>query len=291
MIVWHSMTEFMPRSALYVPANNLRALAKVPSLACDAVILDLEDSVAPPEKSAARQATAEALANPDMRRRPLIVRTNSLDSGDFAADIALARQADAVLVPKISTVADLAQCSAALEGSRVQLWVMIETPLAVLNIALLARSAAQTAPQLRAFALGTNDLAKDTGAALVSDRWPMVPWLSQVVLAASAFGLSVLDSVSNNFRDADAFAAECAQGAALGMDGKTLIHPAQIEACNHAFSPSAQALAHAQAVVEVFARPENAGRGAVQLDGVMVEPLHISGAKQTLARARAFGLI
>ena len=139
--------------------------------------------------------------------------------------------------------------------------------------------------------LGTNDLAKDTGTALVADRWTMVPWLSQVVLAASAFGLSVLDSVSNNFRDLDTFAAECAQGAALGMDGKTLIHPAQIDACNQAFSPSADALAHAQAVVELFARPENADRGAVQLDGAMVERLHLPGAEQTLARARAFGLI
>ena len=285
------MTEFMPRSALYMPANNPRALAKAPSLACDAVILDLEDSVAPTEKAAARQAAAAAMADPTMRVRPLILRTNGLESAEFNADIAVARQADAMLVPKISTLSELAACSAALEGCPARLWVMIETPLAVLDIAALARGAAEAAPQLQAFVLGTNDLAKDTGTALVADRWTMVPWLSQVVLAASAFGLSVLDSVSNNFRDLDTFAAECAQGAALGMDGKTLIHPAQIDACNQAFSPSADALAHAQAVVELFARPENADRGAVQLDGVMVERLHLPGAEQTLARARAFGLI
>ena len=231
------------------------------------------------------------MADPTMRARPLILRTNGLESAEFNADIAVARQADAVLVPKISTLSELAACSAALEGCPARLWVMIETPLAVLDIAALARGAADAAPQLQAFVLGTNDLAKDTGTALVADRWTMVPWLSQVVLAASAFGLSVLDSVCNNYRDLDTFAAECAQGAALGMDGKTLSHPAQNEAINHAFSPSAEALAHAQAVVELFARPENADRGAVQLDGVMVERLHLPGAEQTLARARAFGLI
>lgn len=290
------MKTDLPRSALFMPGSNQRAIDKVPSLDCDAVILDLEDAVAPSAKDLARVTIRAALAQPRSEgfgARLVAVRTNDLDAPGFAADLDAAQGADVIVVPKVSSVQELAACQAALSAisSTAQLWVMIETAEGVLNIREIARQAATVAPSLSALIIGANDLAKDTGAAQVEGRWTMVPWFAEIVLAASAAGLGVLDSVSNAFRDLDAFAAECAQGAALGMVGKTLIHPAQIEPCNRAFGPKAVDIERAQAIVSAFNDLHNADKGAVQIAGEMVERLHLDGAQEVLRRATALGLI
>ena len=284
------MQTLMPRSALFMPANNARALEKAQALPCDAVILDLEDSVAPDQKDEARSRIATALREADFGRRVVAVRTNGLDTADFADDVKVARQAQVMVVPKVSTLDELGACQQALEGSKARLWVMIETPMALLNLRDMATNAATVAPSLDAFVLGANDLAKDSGMAQVPGRWNMVPLFAQAVVTAAAYGLHVMDSVSNNFRDLDAFAAECEQGAALGMAGKTLIHPAQIESANAAFGPKADEIARAKAIIAAFDLPENASKGAIQIDGEMVERLHIQGARDVLARAQAFNL-
>lgn len=284
------MKPIMPRSALFMPGTNARALEKAQSLACDAVIFDLEDSVAPTMKSAARTGIAGALDRwSAYGKRRLAVRTNALDHSAFAADILLARQADVVVVPKVSTRDELFACQWALEGSTAALWIMIETPQAILNIRELAHGAVTDAPALQAFVLGTNDLAQGVGVPKVPGRWNMVPWFSEVVLAAAGSGLAVLDSVSNNFRDLEAFAEECLQGAQLGMVGKTLIHPAQIEACNQAFGPSAEEIDRAKTIISSFDDPKNADVGAIQIEGEMVERLHLKDAIETIRRATAFG--
>mgnify|MGYP000600795394 CR=1 FL=1 len=280
----------MPRSALFMPGNNARALEKAQALPCDAVILDLEDSVAPDQKDEARTRIASALSEADFGRRVVAVRTNGLDTADFAADVKVARQTQVIVVPKVSTLDELRACQQALEGSEARLWVMIETSMALLNLREMASSAAKVAPSLDAFVLGANDLAKDSSMAQVPGRWNMVSLFAQAVVTAAAYGLRVMDSVSNNFRDLDAFAAECEQGAALGMAGKTLIHPAQIEGANAAFGPKADEIARAKAIIAAFDLPENASRGAIQIDGEMVERLHIQGARDVLARAQAFNL-
>lgn len=285
------MKQIQPRSALFMPGSNARAIEKARSLPCDAVILDLEDSVAPSMKAEARERVAQALAEGGFGRRLIAVRTNGLDTPDFAVDLPVARKADVVVVPKISTLKALADCQAALAGSGAGLWVMIETPEGILNIREMSAKAAQIAPSLQAYIIGANDLAKETGVPQVEGRWNMLSWFSEVVLAASAAGLGVLDSVSNNFRELEAFERECEQGAALGMQGKTLIHPAQIEAANRAFGPSAADIERAQAIISTFSDPANADKGAVQIDGEMVERLHLQGAKEVIRRARALHLV
>lgn len=279
----------MPRSALFMPGTNTRAIEKAQSLACDAVILDLEDSVAPAQKAAARLSISTALREADFGHRRVAVRTNGLETSAFAEDAALAAQASIMVVPKVSSVADLAACQQALDGSATALWVMVETPLAVLNIKDMAAQAATVAPSLEAFVIGANDLAKDSGMAQVEGRWNMLPLFTQVVVAARAYGLEVMDSVSNNFRDLPRFAAECAQGAALGLAGKTLIHPAQIDAANAAFGPKEDEIARAKAIIAAFDLPEHADKGAIQIEGEMVERLHLEGARRILARASVFG--
>ena len=274
-----------------MPGSNARAIEKARSLNCDAVIFDLEDSVAPSMKAQAREQVAQALSDGGFGERQIAVRTNGLDTADFALDLPLARQADVVVVPKVSTPEQLADCQAALSGSAAMLWVMIETPQAILNIREMSAKAAELAPSLRAFVIGANDLAKDAGVPQVEGRWNMLSWFSEVVLAASAAGLGVMDSVSNNFRELEAFARECEQGAALGMQGKTLIHPAQIEAANRAFGPIQADIKRAEAIISTFSDPANADKGAVQIDGEMVERLHLQGAEEVIRRASALNLM
>ena len=286
----YAMKHSLPRSALFMPGSNTRAMEKARTLDCDAVILDLEDSVAPDAKDGARANVQKALGEGGFGERTVAVRTNGLDTAEITHDWPIAQQADAVVVPKISTLDELGACQAGLGGSRAALWVMIETPQAILNIRDLARQASVIAPSLTAFVIGANDLAKDTGVRQVEGRWNMLPWFSEVVLAASAAGLGVLDSVSNNFRALDAFATECEQGADLGMQGKTLIHPAQIEPCNRAFAPTSADIERAQAIISTFAEPTNTDKGAIQINGEMVERLHIGGAQEILRRAKALNL-
>ena len=266
------------RSALYKPADNARAIAKARTLACDVVILDLEDAVAPGAKADGRAAALATVREGGFGRRELVLRANALASEWGADDLhALARVGpDAILVPKVDDAATAAACVAAADGTPV--WAMIETPGALLRLDDIAAT-----PGLAALVVGTNDIAKETRMRPGADRLPLLGFLANVAAAARAHGLTVLDGVYNAINDADGFALECAQGVRFGFDGKTLIHPGQIQACNTAFSPSADEIAWAEGVVAAFARPEAAGKGVIQADGKMVERLHLAQAEQVLS--------
>jgi citrate lyase subunit beta/citryl-CoA lyase len=266
------------RSALFMPASNMRAIVKARGLDCDAVILDLEDSVAPEQKAAARDQAIVAAAEGGFGARRLVLRVNGLDTQWGEADLAAAADAgfDAVLLPKVSAPGDLALARAQLGG--VPLWAMIET-----CAAMLALPAIVAAPGLACLVAGTNDLAKEMRCTPGADRLPLLPHLTAIVTAARAHGLIALDGVSNVLADTPELAAECAQGAAFGFDGKTLIHPAQIAPANRAFAPSAARVAWAQAVIAAFALPENAAKGAIRVEGEMVERLHLDEAERVVA--------
>lgn len=275
------------RSALFLPASNPRAIEKARGLACDAVILDLEDAVAPDVKEAARAAAVAALSAGGFGERLRVLRVNALDSDWGKADLEAAAglDIDAVLVPKISDATDIARYHAALAAARpdVALWAMIETCRAVGALHAIADAAVGT--RLGAFVVGTNDLALEMRARGLPGRAHLLPVLTLAVAAARARGLRVLDGVRNDFADLAAFAAEADQGAALGFDGKSLIHPAQIGPCNAAFSPGAAEIARARSIVAAFAAPDAAGKGAIRLDGRMVERLHLLEAERVLAIA------
>ncbi|TPL03213.1 CoA ester lyase [Mesorhizobium sp. B2-4-14] len=288
------------RSVLYVPASNDKALAKIEQLSCDAVIIDLEDAVAPVDKTAARDRLAGIFANhPEAgtggRRREMIVRVNALSSEWGTDDLmAMAKaEPDGILLPKVDTPRDVLEVGDVLDDNfapdSVKLWAMIETPKAMLNLGAIAELGRDPGSRLACFVAGTNDLIKDTGVLATPDRRYLVPWLMQMLLAARAGGLDMLDGVFNDFRDAETFARECGEAAAMGFDGKTLIHPAQIEAANRAFAPSAAAMAEARAVKDAFALAENAGKGVIALDGRMIERLHLAQAEKLLAKAAAIG--
>ena len=272
------------RSALYMPASNPRAIAKARELACDAVILDLEDAVAPDEKVRARHAAVETAREGGFGDRTLVVRVNALDTEWGADDLAAVAGAgfDALLVPKVDGPEDVHAC-AALIGDRCDLWIMIETCRSVFALEPLAACAGET--PLTNFVLGTNDLAKEMRARLTPERAPFLPFLAHAVAAARIHGLSVLDGVYNAIDDAEGFAAACAQSVEYGCDGRTLIHPSQIAACNAAFSPSQADIAQAHAIVAAFDLPENRGKGAVRVNGAMAERLHLAEAQRTLALA------
>ncbi len=284
--------RYRPRRAvLYVPATNEKAFAKLPSLACDSVIFDLEDAVAPEEKAAARERLRTWFAGRKPGGPEWVIRVNPLASEWGTEDLLAARACapDAILVPKIDTPRDIHDIDDALDladaPETLGLWIMIETPKAMLNIGALAEFGRDRAARLECFVAGTNDLVKETGVLATPDRRYIAPWLSQMVLAARAGGLDVLDGVSNDFRDLDAFGRECSEGAAMGFDGKTLIHPAQIAPALEAFSPSREAVEQAEAIRAAFALPENAAKGVISLDGKMVERLHLAQAERLLARA------
>lgn len=279
------------RSVLYMPASNPRALAKARSLDCDAVALDLEDAVAPEAKVAARGAlVAEAQAGGFGHRR-LIARINALATPWGHDDITALAAAplDALLAPKVDDAADVEALSRAMDAAGfapgVALWVMIETPRAVLALERIAACAAST--RLAGFVLGLNDLAKDSGIAQLPGRAAFVPVLTMAVLAARAHGLVVLDGVCNAIDDPGVLEAECRQARDSGFDGKTLIHPAQLEVCNRVFAPSEADVTEAEAIVAAFADPANAGKGALRVNGKMAELLHLAQARQLLAKAAA----
>jgi citrate lyase subunit beta/citryl-CoA lyase len=285
------------RSLLFMPGSNARALEKARNLAADCLILDLEDSVAPDAKTKARDQIAAAVAAKGFGRREIWVRTNSLDSPWWKDDVAMAAKAkpDGILVPKISTADDLAAIGALLAelgaDPSIKVWAMIETARAVLDADKLAACARDPKTlietRLAGFVFGPNDIARETRIRMLPGRAAMIPMITHCILAAHAHGLEMLDGPYSDFSNQEGFAEECAQGRDLGFDGKTLIHPSQIEACNAVFTPPAQEVAEARRIVEAFALPENAARGAIQLDGRMVERLHADMAKRTIAIADA----
>jgi len=275
------------RSALYMPASNVRALEKARTLPADAVILDLEDAVAPDAKKAAREQAVAAVKGKGFGPREVVIRVNSLDTRWSADDLAAAAAAgpDAVLIPKVSSAEELQAIGKKLAGapSSMAVWAMIETPVAILNIASIAAAAKDSKTRLTVFVLGTNDIAKETRARIVPGRLPMLAALSTVILAARANGLDVLDGVFNDIQDTTGFKRECEDGRDLGFDGKTVIHPSQIEPCNAVYSPAEAEVAQAKKIVDAFAQPENKGKVVITVDGRMVELLHAEIARRTVA--------
>lgn len=269
------------RTVLYMPGSNARAIEKARTLDCDGVILDLEDAVAPEAKEEARSLVAQALNESGFGHRFMVLRVNAADTAWHAEDMKLAAsvKADAVLIPKINREQDVYDARAKLADT--PLWAMMETPLAMLNAQSIASAG------LQGFVMGTNDLSKETGARLVPGRVPMLAWLSTCVAAARAYGLTILDGVFNAIDDPEGFLAECEQGRDLGMDGKTVIHPKQLEPCNAVFAPDAEDVAFAQKIIQAFAEPDNADKGALRIDGKMVERLHAEMAAKTVAMANA----
>ena len=281
------------RSVLYMPGSNVRALEKAKTLPVDGVIVDLEDSVAPEAKETARKQAADAVKAGGFGGREVFIRVNGVDSPWHADDLSAAARAapDVILVPKVSTPDTLELIGRRLldmgTDRKTRVWAMIETPLAIFNILSIAAEARDSETRLSGFVMGTNDLAKDTRARLVPGRAPMLPWLSMCVGAARIHGIDILDGVYNDIGNADGFINECRQGVDLGFDGKTLIHPSQIEPCNTAFSPSPAEVEWARKMIEAFDLPENRGKGVVSIDGRMVERLHADMARRTVAIAQA----
>ena len=274
------------RSALYMPASNARAVEKARDLPCDVVILDLEDAVAPEQKARARDAVVAAVRAGGFGHRELVVRANALDTEWGADDLAAlsASGADAVLLPKVSDVATLHAARQALGGDT-PLWAMVETARGVVNLPAIVDASREVG--LAALVVGTNDLAKELRCRPDATRAPLLPILTQIVLAARMAGLVALDGVINVLDDEAAIEAECAQGLEWGFDGKTLIHPAQIAAANRVFSPAADDVAWAETIVAAFDLPEHAARGAIRVEGKMVERLHLEEARRTLALTAA----
>lgn len=277
------------RSVLFMPASNARALEKARTLPADALIFDLEDSVAPEQKDSARATMLAAIRGGDYGKREIIIRVNGLDTpwidGDIAAVAALAP--DAVLLTKIATPGDVMRAARHLRDAgapeKTRIWVMMETPAAILNSDSIARTAADPSSRLSVFVMGVNDLARETRARQTRGRAGMMPWLATCILAARSQGVEILDGVFGDIEDLEGLRSECEQGRDMGFDGKTLIHPRQIEICNEIFAPAADEIAWSRRVIAAFNLPENAGKGALSLDGKMIERLHADIARRTLA--------
>jgi citrate lyase subunit beta/citryl-CoA lyase len=277
------MTEFRPRrSVLYMPSSNERALEKARSIPCDGLILDLEDAVAPDAKPAAREAACAAAASGAYGRREVTIRVNGADTEWHADDLAAACAAgpDGIVVPKVAS-ADEVRALVETMGrhgapEHTALWAMVETPRAMLH----AEEIAAASDRLTVLVMGTNDLAKELFAEHVPGRAPLLTGLSLALLAARATGTTILDGVFNDVRDTDGFLAECRQGHEMGFDGKTLIHPGQVDGANQAFAPSAEAVEDSRGLIRAW--DEGAGSGVVTYNGRMVESLHVESARRTL---------
>jgi citrate lyase subunit beta / citryl-CoA lyase len=271
------------RSVLYMPGSNARALEKARDIPADVLILDLEDAVAPDAKDLARQQVVDAVRARGFGKREVIVRVNAQATPWGEADVEAAASArpDAILIPKVSEIDDLRLVAERAPG--VALWAMIETPAAIFNIAALAAAG----HGLACFVMGTNDLVKEMRGEHMSGRANLAAALSLSVMAARAHGLGVIDGVFNDIQDTDGFAAQCRQARAFGFDGKTLIHPSQVAPCNDIFAPSPDEVAAARKIIAAFELPENKGKGAIKLDGRMVEILHADIARRTVALADA----
>ena len=284
------------RSVLYMPGSNARALEKARELPVDGVILDLEDAVAPEAKATARDLIKKTLQKGGFGDREVLVRINGLDTRWWVDDLHAVADGrpNAVLVPKISDPHQLQDLAARIvdmgTDPHIRVWAMMETPLAMLNVGAIAAAALDSETRLSGFVMGTNDLAKDTRARIVPGRAPMLPWLANCVAAARAYGLEILDGVYNDLGNAEGFVEECRQGRDLGFDGKTLIHPKQIEACNETFSPGREEVDLARRIIAAFDLPENQGKGVIQVEGRMVERLHADMARRTVEIADAIAL-
>ncbi len=286
------MTAIRPRrSVLYMPGANERALEKAKTLPADSLILDLEDAVAPEAKPEARDRVCAAVKAGGYGPREIVVRVNSPDTEWGADDISAACAAgpDAILAPKVDSADDIARLDAALKSApgdkTPALWVMIETPLAILNIKEIAAESKRSS--LTGFVMGTNDLIKDFHAEPLGDRSNLATTLTLALAAARAFDLLAFDGVFNDIQNTDGFAAECRQGRAFGFDGKTLIHPSQLSPCNEIYAPAPDAVAQARDVIAAFAEPENKGKGVLKVNGKMTELLHLAQAERMVAMAEA----
>jgi len=278
------------RSVLYMPSSNARALEKAKTIACDGLILDLEDAVAPDDKPSARDAACAAVASGEYGNRELTIRVNGADTAWHADDLAAACAAgpDAIVVPKVSSadaVLELVEAMARHDApEHTKLWAMVETPYAMLH----AEEIASASDRLTVLVMGTNDLAKELYAEHVPGRQPLLAGLGLALLAARATGKVILDGVYNDVKNLDGFLDECRQGREMGFDGKTLIHPGQVEGANETFAPSAQAVEDARGVLAAW---EARDSGVVTYNGRMIESLHVESAQRTLSIADAIAAL
>ncbi|MCP4961069.1 MAG: CoA ester lyase [Actinomycetia bacterium] len=272
------------RSVLYMPAANSRALEKAAGLDADALIFDLEDAVAPDSKPIAREQAVAAVRSGSYGHRELTIRCNGLDTPWGTDDVAAASAAgpSAIVIPKVASAAHVDEITAVMDraaaSSNVKVWAMIETPDGIVNADEIAAH-----PRVDCFVMGTNDMAKELRAQLIPGRVPLVPHLASALLAARRHGISALDGVFNDVKDAVGFEDECVQGWQMGFDGKTLIHPAQLEPCNRVWSPTADDVGYARRVIEAFTEAQAEGRGVCTVDGRMIENLHVDNARLVLA--------
>jgi citrate lyase subunit beta/citryl-CoA lyase len=287
------MTIRPRRSMLFMPGSNARAVQKARTLPVDVVVLDLEDSIPPDGKAAARTQVMDEVAAGGFGPREVIVRINGRDTEWWLEDLnATAKvRPDGILVPKVSGPDQLQDIAERLvdigADHKIRIWAMMETPLAILRAGEIAAAARDVETRLIGFVMGTNDLAKETRARLLPGRLPMQPWLMTCVAAARAHGLDIIDGVFNDFANAEGFARECGEGRDMGFDGKSIIHPCQIGPCNSAFSPTADEVTRAKQIISAFDEPQNEAKAVIQFEGRMVERLHADMARRTVAIAEA----
>ena len=280
------------RSVLYMPAANERALEKAKTLSADAIIFDLEDAVAPDAKEVARLNAVAAASSGEYGKRELTIRCNGLDTQWGEADLAAAARsgAAAVVIPKVASVATVDLVSQILDAAgapeTMTVWAMIETPAAIFEVRHIAAH-----PRVSVLVMGTNDLARELRAALVPGRHPLVPHLAVALAAAREAGKTILDGVYNDIKNLEGFRDECVQGAEMGFDGKTLIHPGQVEIANEVWAPTADQVTQAQRVIDAFEEGLGEGRGVITVDGRMIENLHVANAQRTLAAAAAIAAL
>ncbi|HAT85590.1 MAG TPA: CoA ester lyase [Rhizobiales bacterium] len=287
--------SFRPRrTALYMPGSNARALEKAKTLPVDVLLLDLEDSVAPDQKDMAREQVVNAVKEGGFGHREVVIRMNGLDTPWGEKDLAgvIEARPDAVLVPKVDCAEDVYAIGRKLNDAHasqdLKIWAMMETPGAMVRALEISSSKLEYhGSRLSCFIMGTNDLSKETRAALIPGRAPMMPWLMHCLAAARAYEIDIIDGVYNQFTDAEGFIAECEQGAEMGMDGKTIIHPKQIADCNRIFSPSEEEIARSREIIDAFDAPENQSKNVMTINGKMVERLHAEMARRVVEIADA----
>ena len=279
------MSDLRPRrSVLYMPSSNEKALEKAKTIPADALIFDLEDAVAPDAKPAARANAVAAAQSGAYGHREVTIRCNGLDTQWGADDIAAAAKsgASAVVIPKIADTKQLDAVSqhltAAGAPADMKIWAMVETPTAIFNARAIAAH-----PRVAVLIMGTNDLAKELRATQVRGRSPLVPHLATALLAAREADKTILDGVFNDVKDLDAFRAECEQGMHMGFDGKTLIHPGQVDICNEVWAPTDADVDYARRVIAAFDEAQAEGRGVITVDGRMIENLHVDNARRVLS--------
>lgn len=278
------------RSTLYVPASNVRAIEKSLNLENDVIVFDLEDSVVIDAKQAARENLHRVFSNNNLVNKVTAIRTNTIDSADYLKDLDIIGKCKpaAVVLPKVSSAhdVDLFERDAIANGfsENIKSWFMIETALGITNLADIIAAGRKNRFKLQCLVVGHNDLAKETGVSLAHDRRYLIPWLMQIVLQAKSSNIEILDSVWNNFKDTDGFKAECNQARQMGFSGKTLIHPSQISAANIAFSPTEDDIREAREIISAYLLPENLHAGVINLEGKMVERLHLQQAQDLLAK-------